>query len=122
MKIKNSILAMIALLWLACPTYGTVSNHPQTVILGGQYDDPNEEYGHVQRAPIAPIYASQEEHRFVFNASLAGETIQILAGDTLLYTDVIGADGCVTVPEDITGEVELRLVRGSLTYHAVVEL
>lgn len=96
--------------------------------VGGQipmsvyYEQPDKLSKPHPRSPAAPIYVSQEDHRFVFNASLAGETIQILAGDTLLYTDVIGADGSVTVSEDITGEVELRLVRDSLTYHAMVEL
>ena len=101
---------------------GNSINSVKQIVMGGQPDNPPIETDPIQRSPAVPIYVTQEDHRFVFNASLAGETIQILAGDTLLYTDVIGADGCVTVPEDITGEVELRLVRGSLTYHAVVEL
>lgn len=86
------------------------------------YEQPDKLSKPYSRSPAAPIYVTQDGHCFVFNASLAGETIQILAGDTLLYTDVIGVDGSVSVPDDITGEVELRLVRGSLIYHAMVEL
>ena len=116
MKLKTFLFG--GLLLLAMNSYAG----GQQFVLSVNYEHPSDLYGNKPRVPAKPIYVEQDDKTFSFDASLAGETIQLLAGDTLLYTDVIGADGSVTVPEDITGEVELRLVRGSLIYHAMVEL
>lgn len=94
----------------------------QQIILSVNYEHPSDLYGNKPRIPAMPIYVEQDDRTFNFNIGLAGETIQIFADDTLLYTDVIGLDGSVVIPDNITGEVEMRLVRGSLIYHAVIEL
>lgn len=57
-----------------------------------------------------------------FDSSLVGETIKVVSDETLLYTTVIGEDGEIEIPEYIFGEVELRLVRGSLIYHVMITL
>ena len=44
------------------------------------------------------------------------------SANRFLYTTVVGEDGIVVVPEFISGEVELRLYRGSLVYQVTVEL
>ena len=59
---------------------------------------------------------------FIFNSSFAGETIRIVVANSVLYISVIGKDGIVEIPENISGEVELQLVRGNVIYHAYVEL
>ena len=70
---------------------------------------------------MVPIYFDQDGHTFTFNSSLEGETVEVVIDDEVLYT-VVGEDGIVVVPEFISGEVELRLYRGSLVYHVTVEL
>ena len=40
----------------------------------------------------------------------------------IIYTTIVGDNGCVDIPTDILGEVELRLYRGNMMYHAIVEL
>ena len=72
--------------------------------------------------PASSIYVDQEDHTFTFNSGLAGETLEVVVGDELLYTAMIGEDGKVVIPDNISGEVEIRLYRGSLVYHAKVEL
>lgn len=121
---KKAILLTIAIgMLLPCSMLaGNSINGVKQIVMGVRPDNPPDEMDPIKRSPPAPIYVMQEDHRFVFDASFAGETIQIFNGDSLLYTDVIGADGSVSVPDGITGEVELRLVRGCLTYHAMVEL
>ena len=74
------------------------------------------------RAPSVPIHVNQDGHLFTFQSSLADETVEILNDGILLYVTLVGVDGSVTIPDEISGEVELRLVRGSMTYHAIVEL
>lgn len=71
---------------------------------------------------MVPIYFDQDGHTFTFNSSLVGETVEVVIDDEVLYTTVVGEDGIVVVPEIISGEVELRLYRGSLVYQVTVEL
>ena len=89
---------------------------------GGHYLDPSDEKPKKERAPMVPIYFDQDDHTFTFNSSLVGETVEVVIDDEVLYTTVVGEDGIVVVPEFISGEVELRLYRGSLVYHVKVEL
>lgn len=74
------------------------------------------------RVPAAPIYVNQDDHTFIFSSNLAGEIIEVMGKDGLLYTSIIGENGKVVVPNSITGEVELRLNRGDLVYSVIVEL
>lgn len=89
---------------------------------GGHYLDPSDEKPKNERAPMVPIYFDQDGHTFTFNSSLVGETVEVVIDDEVLYTTVVGEDGIVVVPEFISGEVELRLYRGSLVYQVTVEL
>lgn len=87
-----------------------------------QNGNPSNLFGSNPRIPVAPIFVSQIEHVFFFNTSLVGETIQIFDGTDLLYVGVIEEDGSVVIPACVTGEVELRLLRGELIYSTLTEL
>ncbi len=118
----KQVIAMIVMSLLLPCMQVNMAVHAQTVIMGGQYLDPSDEKDRVSRTSVPPIFVNQDAHTFIFNASLAGETIEVVVGDEFLYTTMIGEDGKVVIPDNISGEVELRLYRGSLVYHAVVEL
>ncbi len=109
------------LLLLPC-TYSTMAIQAQRLIMGGQYNDPSDETRPSHRSPVSPIYVYQDGHTFTFDSSLVGEVVEVLSGDALLYTVVIGTDGKVILSDDISGEVEIRLLRGRVTYHVTVEL
>ena len=80
------------------------------------------ELGGVVRTPPAPISVTLSDHVFTFSECLAGETIEIVSGDTVVYTSVIGEDGTVQVPDNLTGEFTLVLYLGDKVYSAEVEL
>ena len=86
------------------------------------YDQPAKLPNQHKRTPAAPIYVFQDGRCLCFTCNLAGETLEVLSDGVVLYTSIIGEDGIVEIPASITGEVELRLVRGNATYHAFVEL
>ena len=115
------ILIVTILMLLPC-TQVKLAAHTQRVQMGGHYLDPSDEKPKKERAPMVPIYFDQDDHTFTFNSSLVGETVEVVIDDEVLYTTVVGEDGIVVVPEFISGEVELRLYRGSLVYHVKVEL
>lgn len=51
---------------------------------GGDAHTPNS------RVPAAPIYVNQDDHTFIFSSNLAGEIIEVMGKDGLLYTSIIG--------------------------------
>ena len=112
---------LIGMLLLCCP-FVHVEAMRQRVIMGGQYNDPENEDPPFHRSPIAPIYVWQDEHELTFDSSLVGLEIDIMQGDKLLYMGTIEEGGKVQIPESISSEVELRLIRGRLIYHAILEL
>ena len=101
--------------------FGNSYVQTEMIIFKMYYNDPNMEHVH-PRIPSAPISVSQSGHTFTFPACLAGETIEIMSGDTVVYTSVIGEDGTVTAPDDLTGEYTLVLYAGDKVYSAEVEL
>ena len=90
--------------------------------LSAEYEYPSNWWGHKPRVPAVSIGVEQSGNIFIFNSSFAGETIRIVVANSVLYISVIGKDGIVEIPKNISGEVELQLVRGNIIYHAYVEL
>lgn len=118
----RKVTKMIAMILLLQGMQTNIMAQPQMVIMGGQYSNPDLETGKVHRTPILPILVEQDAGIFTFNKSFAGETIEILIEGIVLYTSIINEGGIIEIPESITGEVELRLIRESITYHAFVNL
>jgi hypothetical protein len=118
MNRKIILILALVLVFPCCQMAAQV----QMVVMGGQYNDPHNENKPTHRVPPAPIYVNQEGRCLAFDSSLVGETIKVVSDETLLYTTVIGEDGKIEIPEYIFGEVELRLVRGSLIYHVMITL
>ena len=76
------------------------------------FDRTFTELGGVVRTPPAPISVTQSDHVFTFAEYLAGETIEVVSDGTIVYTSVIGQDGMVVVPDDLTGYFTLVLYVG----------
>ena len=94
----------------------------ETISVQLRYNDSHDESHPITRIPPAPISATQSDHIFTFEEYLAGETIEVVSGDTVVYTSIIGEDGTVVVPDDLTGDFTLVLYVGDKMYSAEVEL
>lgn len=92
-----------------------------TVNYGGQYDHPRDE-GHVSRMPLPPIYITQEEHKIEFGVRYAGNMIEVMDDDMVLFITTIDANGCVNIPTKIIGTVKLVLLLEKSTYSANINL
>lgn len=96
--------------------------------VGGQapvcatYEQPSKYLPPKQRTPAAPIKFIQEGRLLVFSSDYIGSEVMLYDGETLVYSVTIGIDGCVLIPDDINGEVDLLLVRDERYYHSKVEL
>lgn len=117
---NRKIIGMVAMmLLLSC---ALMAAQPQMIIMGGQYNDSSHENKPNHRVPARPIKVSQDGHKFTFDVCFVGESVEINRGETTLYATVIEGNGCIDVPTDILGEVELCLYRGNMVYCAIVEL
>ena len=99
-----------------CPTA-----QAQELVIVLWYHKPQIE-NNQHRMPSAPISVAQSNHVFTFPDYLAGEIVEFLSGDTVVYTSVIGEDGTVVIPDNIEGVFELVLYIGDKKYNADVEL
>ena len=106
----------------SCSRNNDGSQYGGQIPMSVQYDQPSNLQQPNQRMPAKPVWVNQENHLFTFQGANVGETIEIYDGETLLYVSVIDAKKSIEIPSEISGEVELRLCRGNLTYYALVEL
>ena len=119
-KITQALLLML-LLAISSNVKGE-SIVDETISVQLRYNDSHDESHPITRIPPAPISATQSDHIFTFEEYLAGETIEVVSDDTIVYTSIIGEDGTVVVPDDLTGDFTLVLYVGDKMYSAEVEL
>ncbi len=120
MKRKTFILITM-LLAFPC-IQATMSAQLQMIIMGGQYDSPNKENDPLHRAPASPVRVWQDEHLFTFNPFYMGKLVEVRDKDIVIYRGVIMEDGKITIPDYISGNVELFLITAKVIYRAFVNL
>ncbi len=92
------------------------------ILIRLNYDVHRGDLGKSSRSPIAPISVLQTDNVFTFPDQFAGETVEILSGDTVVYSAVVSEDGTVVVPDSLNGEYCLVLYVGDKVYSAEVTL
>lgn len=121
MKQKILLLCIAILELFPNGIFQNSSAQAQDLMVVLRYTDPKTENAQ-HRVPPAPISVTQSDHVFTFAEYLAGETIEVVSDGTIVYTSVIGQDGTVVVPDDLTGDFTLVLYVGDKMYSAEVEL
>lgn len=72
--------------------------------------------------PSTPIYIYQDGRKFLFTPSNEGDVVEIMSNSITLYKALIDENGCIQVPNDIFGEIELHLIKGGIVYYVIVEI
>lgn len=119
---KKILIALALLLSINAVAYNKVPTNDIVVNVVFKKIKHLGSYPTTPRKPAMPITASQSGHIFTFPDHLAGETIEFVSGDTVVYTSVISEDGTVTAPDDLTGEYTLVLYIGDEVYSAEVKV
>ena len=106
---KKVLLVSLSML-VILPSIRFVANplYAQQLIMGGQYDHPRDE-GHVSRMPLPPKYITQEEHKIESGVRYAGNMIEVMDDDMVLFITTIDANGCVNIPAKIIGTMYQEL-------------
>ena len=115
-------IAYLLLLFAFCLPSNVEADSVSNVDITLNAINPGKGLGGRPRTPAMPITALQSDHVFTFSEYLAGETIEVVSDDTIVYTSIIGEDGTVVVPDDLTGDFTLVLYVGDKMYSAEVEL
>ena len=78
--------------------------------------------GQYSKAPLAPVYVYQDGHTLTFESNCIGATITIIKDGEEVYTDIVDPTCEMTIPESISGTIEIRLTRGNVTYWGLIIL
>lgn len=111
---------IIVMFVMALSFCSQIAAQMQMVIMEGQYNDSPKENKPTHRLPPVPISFEQDNRCIIFDSNLVDETIEVVGIGGLLYTAIITKNGKIKIPEYISGEVELRLIRGNVIYHATI--
>lgn len=77
---------------------------------------------HNPRSPILIPQVYLDDHLLTFDFSCIGSAVEILLGDTVVYTAIVDENGEVELPDYLIGIYELQLHRGSITFVGEIEL
>lgn len=112
----------LMLLWVPMTIWANTKQMYQRVRMSAQYEKNKGANEPTHRAPAAPICFAQNEHVLLFDEKYAGDIVSVNEGNFVLYANIIDSQGCFEIPASITGIVEVQLLRGNLTYRAIIEL
>lgn len=79
-------------------------------------------HGGYTKSPVAPVTIYKDGNVLSFGENCVGGTLQVLSGDSVVYSTVIDENCVVEIPEYISGVVELRLTIGNITFSAETEI
>lgn len=100
----------------------TIIADPEPIILSTRDQGTSSEHQETSRAPVRVPSLFIEEHTLTFTSSCVGCTLQLWQEGILVYTyDILDTDD-VVLPSDLTGEYEIRLLRGAFTFVGTIEL
>jgi hypothetical protein len=120
---KNQLFLVIFML-LTTFSMTTAKTHEDgmPVIMTEKVTNPSGTHGNPPKSPEATLLVYQDGSTFYFEASLAGCAVTLLSNNVVVYSDVVGTDGIVTLPASLTGTFELCITIDSQVFSAVIEL
>ena len=74
------------------------------------------------RSPSTPVYAQQQNHTIIIGSAYEGCLIELLEQNEVIWSDYVGNDGTVVIPETIVGVFNLMFYVDDATYMGEVIL
>lgn len=85
-----------------------------------QYNNPDRDHKGAHRASAMPIYAIKNDYLLSFD-NCNGCVVYVMQEDKVVCIVTINEEGQVEIPSNIIGTVQVRLVKGNVSYQAEVE-
>lgn len=81
------------------------------------------DHGGFNRAPAAPFIIYQDGHTLNFGIECAGCAVILIDGnDAIVFSGMVGTDGCVILPEYLEGLYVIHLIVDEALYEGELEL
>lgn len=106
---------------LAFCAFSSVDAQKPIEIKPGELTNAKDDNQH-PRSPVLLPEAYLDDHLLTFDFSCIGSAVEILLGDTVVYTAIVDENGEVELPDYLIGIYELQLHRGSITFVGEIEL
>ena len=103
-------------------TKASVAADSIPIIMTQIIDKPIGEQGTPPKSPEATLLIHQDGSSFFFGQALAGCPVTLISDNAVVYSDIVGTDGIVTIPQSYTGTFELCITIGSQVFAAEIEL
>lgn len=101
-------------------TISADEKNPTPVIIRVLSTGNNNEHDEIPRSPLRVPYIYIEDRTLYFTSSCIGYTLQLLKDGNVIYSYLIPDDTYLELPEDFSGEYEIRLVNGVLTFAGTI--
>ena len=86
-------------------------------------DSNNNSKGTKPRSPIAPIYVEQNDYTLSFDESCIGCSVTLIDDeDNIVYTDIVDENGIVELPNNLSGDYCIQIVRGRFCFWGYISL
>lgn len=122
MKLKTrTITAIIAL--IMCNSNLSATCMCDTIPFPLTINLPPDTQGGNPRMPAAPIYASQDGNKLLFDLQFVGYNIELYdLEECFVYSDMINEEGSIELPSNLSGIYTLKLYVGYFVYQGEITL
>ena len=120
---KRKIMFIIAIVSMAFPAFGYVSEVGDPIFLEGEYINPTAGSGQ-HKAPVQVPSVSLDDHTLYFFTPCDGCTLNLVdENDVVVYTLVIPAGTTsLVLPATLSGNFELQIIRGNYCFWGEIML
>ncbi len=92
------------------------------IIMIEKNDNPIGNHENPPKSPEATLIIYQNGNTFYFGESLAGCAVTLILNNVVVYSDIVGTDGTITIPASFTGTFELCITIDTQVFSAEIEL
>ena len=92
------------------------------IIMTQIIDNTGGEHGTPPKSPEATLLIYQNGNTLNFGGSLAGCAVTLILNNVVVYSDIVGTDGTITIPASFTGTFELCITIDTQVFSAEIEL
>ena len=112
------IILLLAFFGMA---YASINQVEEPVVMTEKVVNPNGSQNDPQRSD-STLVIYQSGRTFIFGSSFTGNVVTLLLNNVEVYSDIIGSDGTVTIPDGFIGRFELCLTIGLQVFSAEIDL
>ena len=116
---KKKLLVLLLIIMASINTM--MAQNPQDenlIVMNEKVVNPTGEHGGTPKSPNLYLYVYWYGNTLDFGMSLSGCPVQLLQDDNVVFSTLVGTDGTVVLPTNLSGLYELQITVQTITYIA----